>query len=958
MPEKLLTDSDGLIPEPPPPSEWRRAPYLEDGDQFWDKVTIYPESSNPPINTDTKPLLLEPEIEVSETADELPASSIPRLLIERGDFPYSFVQYGSHTDCDWMIWSLHILNNDRYSHILKRANILRSLRLCPFLTVQLDQPSLAVLLSRWSCETHTFVASWGEFAPSLEDISVLLHLPVFGAADSDLSMVSEEDQEIVVALRSAAIEAAQCGSRYQGSVLLDSPPPCSSKYPTYAQWYRHFFRDYEPISNLMGSAQLFRESVTGPEFGKRYELAGFLSYWLDRFIFEGKPEGGINERVFPLAAALSRGCALPLAPMFLGTLYYRLDMLKRDWARSLGRYEVTTFVSCSFLTLFLYKRFPNYAPKTLCEKAGNGHSQDYSHPMWWAYLMTSSYLSDYIDEFENFCARPYVVEQNGILYGGPEEFVAVLKDDFNINTLIFIAIVSKCALPYITETGEGAIAYNPCRTARQFGYDQGVPGPTNCQGSYTSSCARFSSSRKLTLHQYPASFIIPSGKREGSYTPRFHKYWANILKLLFAFPFGSPQPLEPVPILEDDISLKAPKKRPDVTRGGLSRFAVSRTTKTASAAQITYQEHRSASKRQHPLINLGPSKCTKRMGMLSKTNSEFGSSLDRADETPVSPPVSPSHLEVDEFTDTANITKKSPSDSEQQGRSAESQGLRHFDNLPVDCLLSPNGFILRVDYEKRDLSAAKGWCADDVAEQEVAAPDPVEIRDSAGDRHLNSEDIKLNLPEAESINVAPASVSSAGASVPKTSLALPLPPPREENIGPDGLVQWLSYKCSFRSIPYLDCVFQKYPKTFDDFRVKSAHFQGMFLDALGGLIKSLAGKRFSQITTEDINVARDLMLDWKSSAGLNLSWLEQRYADANARLAVRDLNQESAQILLELQETDEYVMDLRLDLAVEEAKAASLRARCKELSQNISSQRAIIDPTLSFEDEILKDLID
>ncbi|XP_059670030.1 uncharacterized protein LOC132315696 [Cornus florida] len=319
---------------------------------------------------------------------------------------------------------------------------------------------------------------------------------------------------------------------------------------------------------------------------------------------------------------------------------------------------------------------------------------------------------------------------------------------------------------------------------------------------------------------------------------------------------------------------------------------------------------------------------------------------------------------------TANITCNSSSKSEQQGRAPELERLRLLDNIlssqllvchdnkPVAWLLSESasGLLLEVlaDDEKRDVSAAKYGCADDVIKEEVASPNLVEIRDSAGDSHLN---LDLSMPEDKNVNVAPASTSSAGVSVPNTSLTLALPPPREENIGPDKLVQWRSYQCSFQSIPYLDDIFHKHPKTFEAFRVKSAHFQGIFLDALASLIKSLAGKRISQITTNDINVARDLMMDWKSMAGLDLSWLEQRYADANARLAVHGLNQESAQILLELQHTDKYVMDLRRDLAVEEAKAASLRARCEELAENISSQQALVDPTLSFEDEILKDLL-
>lgn len=38
---------------------------------------------------------------------------------------------------------------------------------------------LEFLISLWSMETHTFVVSWGEFTPTLEDVVVLFHLPLF-----------------------------------------------------------------------------------------------------------------------------------------------------------------------------------------------------------------------------------------------------------------------------------------------------------------------------------------------------------------------------------------------------------------------------------------------------------------------------------------------------------------------------------------------------------------------------------------------------------------------------------------------------------------------------------------------------------------------------------------------------------------------------------------------------------
>lgn len=38
------------------------------------------------------------------------------------------------------------------------------------------------LISRWSIESHTFVAAWGELCPTLEDFIVLKNMPVFREA--------------------------------------------------------------------------------------------------------------------------------------------------------------------------------------------------------------------------------------------------------------------------------------------------------------------------------------------------------------------------------------------------------------------------------------------------------------------------------------------------------------------------------------------------------------------------------------------------------------------------------------------------------------------------------------------------------------------------------------------------------------------------------------------------------
>jgi hypothetical protein len=46
--------------------------------------------------------------------------------------------------------------------------------------ITLDRALLSGLVDRWRPETHTFYFRWGEMAPTLQDVSYLLRLPLAG----------------------------------------------------------------------------------------------------------------------------------------------------------------------------------------------------------------------------------------------------------------------------------------------------------------------------------------------------------------------------------------------------------------------------------------------------------------------------------------------------------------------------------------------------------------------------------------------------------------------------------------------------------------------------------------------------------------------------------------------------------------------------------------------------------
>ncbi|KAL7003794.1 GTP diphosphokinase [Sarracenia purpurea var. burkii] len=79
-----------------------------------------------------------------------------------------------------------------------------------------------------------------------------------------------------------------------------------------------------------------------------------MAMWPSRFIFVGRPSDGVNPRVFPLAAVLVSGCTVPLALLFLDTLYWQLDSIKASMERSLRQYDVPTFYAlCSYECSFM-----------------------------------------------------------------------------------------------------------------------------------------------------------------------------------------------------------------------------------------------------------------------------------------------------------------------------------------------------------------------------------------------------------------------------------------------------------------------------------------------------------------------------------------------------------------------------------------------------------------------------
>ncbi|GFY86452.1 hypothetical protein Acr_05g0000910 [Actinidia rufa] len=89
-------------------------------------------------------------------------------------------------------------------------------------------------MDRWtkyviSTESHAFVARWGEFGPTLEDVDILLRLNLLGEVDWSLYVFDGEEEDTLRGLQNGYTVACVCGMR----------------------WY--FFRDY-PSKKLDGGS--------------------------------------------------------------------------------------------------------------------------------------------------------------------------------------------------------------------------------------------------------------------------------------------------------------------------------------------------------------------------------------------------------------------------------------------------------------------------------------------------------------------------------------------------------------------------------------------------------------------------------------------------------------------------------------------------------------------------------
>lgn len=99
---------------------------------------------------------------------------VMRLRAERVEICWSVVDFEakSQTNPAFASWTTELMADSAYSDAIVSASNGKDLNLLKTPIINKSPLDLEFLISRWSVESHTFVAAWGEFGPTLEDVIV------------------------------------------------------------------------------------------------------------------------------------------------------------------------------------------------------------------------------------------------------------------------------------------------------------------------------------------------------------------------------------------------------------------------------------------------------------------------------------------------------------------------------------------------------------------------------------------------------------------------------------------------------------------------------------------------------------------------------------------------------------------------------------------------------------------
>ncbi|QHN82026.1 uncharacterized protein DS421_20g692090 [Arachis hypogaea] len=261
----------------------------------------------------------------------------PALLysrLKRQEFPWTSFksEAATHVNKVWQKWVFTVLF-EKDGDFVRRLKSLVLLR-------------LSTHLQRWCSQIHTFLTSWGEFSPTLEDVVILLQLPVFGSVDLTLLRLDSDMLKLVRHLQMSLSDAGRYAKELSKSKRVkkssskdEHPKTCGSS------------KEKEVVGDKKDSK---KKKIT-----VKYSYSNWSRYFFGDFLNANEC---MSYGVFLLACLIAGGEPLPLASLYLGSLYTWLDQFSQQLKIAHGRFSVLAFIDEIFLQLFLFERFSQFAP--------------------------------------------------------------------------------------------------------------------------------------------------------------------------------------------------------------------------------------------------------------------------------------------------------------------------------------------------------------------------------------------------------------------------------------------------------------------------------------------------------------------------------------------------------------------------------------------------------------------
>ncbi|KAL5548310.1 hypothetical protein UlMin_003541 [Ulmus minor] len=358
--------------------------------------------------------LKSPQSSINQPSPQLSTQSLPKYLSLKGIF------------CGWRSppknWKTWVdLLMPKYESLWKKAGIFEAIRISTFQVPKNDILLLGIS-EKWNSESKSFIFPWGEATITLEDVMVLGGYSVLGS--SVLSpLESSEMVEMEEKLRKARsiVGRGTCHKADQGA------------------WIQLF----------MGR-------------GNDFEHEAFLVAWLSRFVLPDSQL--IRKDVFPIAIRLARGIRIALAPAILSSIYKDLSSLKTCKEDDL---VIKLWSPFQLVHLWILGRFSaiqlqdnaavffgwQKVEKRRLESIRKSLDSDGKEFLWRPYVRNCSTFG---------CARVY----------GEEEMLVSIGSGLDEETESFARCLRVSKLVGLDSVEE----YLPHRVARQFGFDQDVPG--------------------------------------------------------------------------------------------------------------------------------------------------------------------------------------------------------------------------------------------------------------------------------------------------------------------------------------------------------------------------------------------------------------------------------------------------------------------------------------------------